>query len=212
VRVALALLASAVLAGCGTNRPEIPEELLRDPDTGTGAGYPEGPYGTDKGEIAYDAKFRGWLTPLTAHTPDALEDVALADYYDPAGRKYELLLVNTAAIWCSVCQSEHQTLPERYAEYSPRGLALVSALFQDEAGEPADLDDLELWVRRFNPPYPMLLDPDFQLGVYATAETAPLNLLVDARTMQILEKFIGDSSTTLWRLVDDELSRREAME
>lgn len=212
-RLLSALSFAAFLGGCGTNKPEIPEELLSDSNGASGADYPEGPYGTDKGDLAANSTFRGWREPLTSeHTSATLEDISFSDYYDPSGRTYELLLVNSAALWCSVCQSEHRTLPEHYAEYSGRGLALVSALFQDEAANPADLNDLKAWVERFDVPYPMGLDPDFQLGVYATADSAPLNLLVDARSMQIIEKFIGDSSTTLWNLVDDELSRREGGE
>ncbi|HEY3496684.1 MAG TPA: redoxin domain-containing protein [Polyangiaceae bacterium] len=207
-----ALLAAALaLAACGTNRPELPEELLRDPGGSERPDYPDGPYGTEPGGILADATFPGWRAPLTSeHTEDALTDIAFSDYHDPDGSRYELLLVNTAALWCSVCQSEHQTLPERHAEYSDRGVVLVSALFQDEGGDPADLNDLKRWVERFDVPFPMLLDADFQLGIYATAETAPLNLLVDARSMRILEKFVGDSSTTLWQRVDDELAEREA--
>jgi hypothetical protein len=211
VRAALVLPFAAALAGCGTNRPEIPEELLRAPDAPATADYPDGPYGVDKGAVVANAEFRGYREPLRSDLSEGeLETVSFADYYDPAGRRYELLLINTAALWCSVCQSEHSVLPERYAEYSARGLMLVSALFQDERTDPADLGDLRLWIRRFDVPFPMLLDPDFQLGAYATAETAPLNLLVDARTMTIIEKFIGDSGTTLWQLVEGELARREA--
>jgi len=211
--LAVLLVLSAALAACGTNKPEIPEELLGDPNASSGSDYPEGPYGTLKGDIAQNAQFRGWPDPLASPTtPETLTSVSLADYYDPSGERYELLLVNSAAIWCTVCQSEHRTLPDRYEQYSGRGFMLLSALFQDEAGNPADANDLKLWVGRFDVPYPMVLDPDFQLGAYATAESAPLNLLIDARNMRIIEKFIGDSSTTLWTLVEDELAAREAME
>jgi hypothetical protein len=87
---------------------------------------------------------------------------------------------------------------------------ILSALFQDREGQPANVSDLALWVETFRTPFPMALDPDYQLGAYAPAASAPLNLLLDARTMRIIEKFTGDQSTVLWRLVEDELSRREA--
>jgi hypothetical protein len=56
----------------------------------------------------------------------------------------------------------------------------------------------------------MALDPDYQLGIYAPAGSAPLNLLLDARTLEILEKFTGDQATVLWPLVEAELTQREA--
>lgn len=208
----LALLAGA----CGTNRPEIPPELLRDQPAASGcetADYPPGPYGDDAGTLAADRCFQGWRAPQkTAHTATALEDVSLGNFYDPDGSRYEILLLNTAAVWCAVCKTEHQTLPEHYAEYAPRGLAVLSALFQNNAGKPAELSDLKTWVEAYDVPFPMVLDPDYQLQDYASAETAPLNLVIDARTMRIMAKFIGNQSRDLWQLIDDELTRREASE
>jgi hypothetical protein len=198
-------------AGCGSNRPEIPPELLGgDSGCGTGA-YPEGPYGVDQDTTASDACFRGWRRPNeTAHTSSTLEDVSFGSFYDPDGDRYELVVVNTAALWCSVCQVEHRDLPVRFEEYSSRGLVILSALFQDERADPADLSDLTAWVETFDVPFPMVLDPAYQLGAYASAETAPLNLVLDARTMRILRKYVGDQSSLLWPFVDGELARREA--
>jgi len=210
------LVATLALGACGTNRPEIPKELLENPGSSTGCDrpdYPSGPYGDDAGQLAVDRCFRGWRAPATTpHTEAALEDVSLGSFYDPMGEKYEILLVNTAAVWCSVCKTEHQTLPDHYAELAPRGLAIVSALFQNNTGAPAALSDLVTWVEAFDVPFPMVLDPDYQLGDYASAETAPLNLVVDARTMRILDKFIGNQGEDLWRTIEAELARREASE
>lgn len=206
------VLVAALAGGCGSNRPEIPPELL-----GNGGGetreYPEGPYGSEPGELAANAEFRGFRRPLTAKLEEsALEDVSLDRYYDPEGARYELILLNSAALWCSVCIEEHRSLPEDYAEFESRGLVVLSALFQDQRGDPADFDDLRAWIQTFKVPFPMVLDPDYQLGVYASAETAPLNLLIDARTMRIVEKFVGDQREPLWSLVGSELSRRESDE
>jgi hypothetical protein len=211
---------AALLSGCGTNRPEIPPELLQNPGYGglapgcAAAGYPSGPYGTDPGSVVANMCFRGWATPDSSpHTEAALENLSLGAFYDPTGKNYELLLINTAAIWCSACKNEHKTLGQHYAELAPRGLALVSALFQDDAGAPATVDDLKLWVETFHVEFPMVLDaPDFQLGIYGSADQSPLNLLVDARSMKILQKVVGDQSSVIWPLIEDELDRRGASE
>lgn len=206
------VLVAVLVGGCGSNRPEIPPELL-----GSGGGetreYPEGPYGSEPGALAANAQFRGFVRPLSARLEEsALEDISLDRFYDPSGSRYELVLLNSAALWCSVCIEEHRSLPDDYAEYEPRGLVVLSALFQDQRGDPADFDDLRAWIQTFDVPFPMVLDRDYQLGVYASAETAPLNLLIDARTMRIVEKFVGDQREPLWTLVSAELSRREAEE
>jgi hypothetical protein len=209
----------AVLAGCGTNRPEIPPELLGSSgDSSLVAGcenpsYPGGPFGTDPGATVVNTCFRGWATPGNGeHTDAALVDLGLGAFYDPTHKQYELLLVNTAALWCAACKAEHQTLGQHYAELAPHGLALVSALFQNNAAEPAGVDNLKQWVETFDVKFPMLLDPDYQLGAYASAETAPLNLLIDARTMRIMQKWVGDQSSVIWPSIEDELTKREAGE
>jgi hypothetical protein len=213
--VTVALLGLA-LGACGTNRPEIPEELLRDPAGSNGCSapdYPAGPYGDDPDTTASNLCFQGFRAPLDApHTASALEDLSLGNFYDPEGKTYEVLLVNTAAVWCSVCKTEHRSLPEHYRELAPHGLAIVSALFQNSKGAPAEFSDLKTWVEAFDVPFPMVLDPDYQLGSYASAETAPLNLVIDARTMQIMHKFIGNQSEDMWRLIADELASREGSE
>jgi hypothetical protein len=197
--------------GCGSNRPEIPPELLAGgSDCGTGA-YPSGPYGVEPDTTADNACFRGWLRPnATPHTAGTLEDISLGSFYDPEGGDHELIVVNTAALWCSVCQVEHRDLPRRHEALAPAGLVILGALFQDERAEPADLSDLTAWVETFDVPFPMVLDPAYQMGAYASAETAPLNLVIDARTMRILRKYVGDQSSLLWPFVEEELGRREA--
>lgn len=207
-----------VLAGCGTNRPEIPAALLGDGETSLAAGcdnpsYPGAPFGTEPGSVVANTCFRGWAAPADVeHTDATLEDIGFGAFYDPTHKRYELLLVNSAALWCAACKAEHQTLGQHYAELAPHGLALVSALFQNNAGDPADTSDLEQWVETFDVKFPMVLDPDYQLGAYASADTAPLNLLVDARTMQIMQKWVGDQSDVIWPLIQDELAKREAAE
>jgi len=209
---ALLLVALAAL-GCGTNRPEIPPELLQPAGSCNSGLYPAGPYGIEVDSTAQNFCFQGWARPdTTEHTQASLQDLAFSTFHDETGERYELLLVNSAAVWCSVCRSEHEDLPARHEEFGPRGLVIFSALFQDAKAEPAKFDDLKVWVETFDTPFPMVLDPAFQLGAYASPETAPLNLLIDARTMKILQKYVGDQSTLLWDFVETELTRREAAE
>ena len=185
------------LLGCGTNRPEIPEELKR---TGNA-------YGSEEGDTVQNFCFLGYRDPQLRGTE--LETVCFYDYHDPNGTKgYALLIVNTAAVWCQACQVEHSTLPDRYRELAPRGLGLLSALFEDADINPAEREHLDAWVATFDVNFPMVLDPEYQMGIYASRDTAPLNLVVDARTMVILKKEIGDHPAVLWPFVEDQLAQR----
>jgi hypothetical protein len=196
------LAALAALGACGSNTPKIPPELLatggcNSPD------YPNGPFGTEEGDTLADACFQGYRNPAKA---SSLETIAFADYYDPTGSKgYQTILINTAAVWCSACRSEHEGLPAKNQAYGPRGLRILSTLFQDARRDPASVADLDTWVKVFSSDYAMVLDPDYQLGSFASAETAPLNLVIDARTMKIEKKLLGDQATVLWPFIDASL-------
>jgi len=201
-------ITALALCACGSNTPKIPPELLatggcNSPD------YPSGPYGVEEGDILADACFQGFRDPSkVSHTESSLQTIAFADYYDPTGSKgYRSILINTAAVWCSACRSEHAGLPEKNREYAAQGLRIVSTLFQNAKGDPATFRDLSTWVDTFDSNYTMVLDPDYQLGAFARADTAPLNLVVDARTMKIEKKLLGDQATVLWPFIDGSLAQ-----
>jgi hypothetical protein len=202
------LLAALVLSACGSNTPKIPPELLASGGCNSPE-YPNGPFGTEEGDTLADACFQGFRNPIRANRSESsLETIAFADYYDPTGSKgYRSILINTAAVWCSACRSEHDDLPEKNREYSPRGLRILSTLFQDARRDPATFRDLDTWVQTFSSDYAMVLDPDYQLGGFASAETAPLNLVVDARTMKIEKKLLGDQAAVLWPFIDASLAK-----
>lgn len=204
----LSVAACFTLLACGSNTPKIPPELLATGGCNS-PNYPSGPFGTEEGDTLADACFQGFRDPSrVSHSESSLETIAFADYYDPSGSKgYQLILINTAAVWCSACRSEHEGLSEKNWEYSPRGLRIVSTLFQDAHGDPATMRDLSAWVDTFDSNYAMVLDPDYQLGDFARAETAPLNLIVDARTMKIEKKLLGDQATVIWPFIDASLAQ-----
>ncbi len=206
-RVSSSVLACFACFACGSNTPTIPPELLQSggcdaPD------YPAGPFGTEEGETLANACFQGFRDPrVVSHEASSLQTIAFADYYDPTGSKgVRLVLIDTSAVWCSACRVEHEGLSSKNDEYAPRGLRLLGTLFQNAKRDPATVKDLANWVETFSSNYAMVLDPDYQLGAFASAETAPLNLVVNARTMKIEKKLLGDQATVLWPFIDAALA------
>jgi hypothetical protein len=210
--LALLLTLGAALLGCGSNAPEVPEELLEGGSSCAAPDYPREGFGTEPGDVAENACFVGYRAPdRVAATEAHRETVALSDFYDPAGTKgVSLLLLNTAAIWCSACVSEHRTLPERQSELAPSGLVILSTLFQDAERNPASLEDVERWIQTFGTNFPMVADPELALGAYASPDSAPLNMLVDPRSMKILRKYVGDQGSVMWPYIESELAARSA--
>jgi len=212
----VSLLASA----CGTNRPDIPDYLLKD-DAGSAAGYPSGPYAAslnDKGLPIEDIEFaKGWLDPKAdGYDPAKLVSIRLSDFYDPDGSKgHELLMLNTAAGWCGACKNEHEgtgtnpSLGEHAAELAPKGLVVLSGLFEDGNFQPAQEKHLVAWAKTYETNFPFVLDPTYKLGTkFAPKDVAPLNLIVDAKTMKLLLGTTGDKSEVIWPFVVGELEKR----
>jgi len=188
-------------AGCGSNAPEIPDELR-----GQSSGF-----GSEPGQLAENFCFQGWHDPKAVGFTGNLESICLYDFNDPIGTKggIELLLVNTSALWCQACRQEHQTLGDNVNQRKSRGLALVSLLFQDNERNPAEAADLGLWTRQYGVEFPMALDPLYQMGRYAPGDTAPLNLLLDAHDkMRILKKWTGNQESVIWPTIDTVLTAR----
>ncbi len=202
---AAALFAGLTLVGCGSGKPQIPEELLEVDDVPLG-NYPAGPYGQEIGDTLGDLSFQGYRDPSTSRE---LEEIRFADFYDPDGEKgVRLLLINTAAAWCQPCQIEHGDLPDRVRQFETQGLAVLSLLFQDQNGDPANLRTLDTWASLFDTNFSMALDPSYQMGLYGPAETPPLNLIVDPSDMTLLATFIGNQEGPMWQFIDRELRRR----
>jgi hypothetical protein len=208
--LALALAASTSLA-CGSNAPEVPKELLATQAGCTAPDYPTEGLGKEPGDVAANLCFEGYrapdrVAPIAGHR----ETIAFSDYYDPAGTKgVSLLLVNTAAIWCMACVDEHRTLPDHARELGPQGLVILSTLFQDANRDGATLEDVERWIANFHTNFPMVADPGVQLDGYASSDLAPLNMVIDPRSMKVLRKFVGNQGT-LWPYIESELKARSA--
>lgn len=217
----VAIVALVVLSalGCGTNRPDIPDDL-KNPSTGTcPSGYPAGPYGAGIGDTAPCLTFQqGWLDPLAAgFDPAALAPISFNDFHDPTGTTNEILLVNTAAIWCQACKVEHggsgqrPSLNEHAETLGPKGLVILSLLFEDGEKEPADEQNLGQWTQSYATAFPMALDPEYQMKVFQPNKSlAPYNVAIDLRTMKVLEFWVGDHPEETWPFIEQILDERAA--
>ncbi len=212
VRLAFAGWTASLALGCGSNAPEVPPELLVAGSGCSAPDYPTDGIGEETGDVVENACFVGYRAPDRVAPSEAhRETIAFSDYYDPAGTKgVSLLLLNTAAIWCSACVAEHGDLPARATELGPQGLVILSGLFEDGQKHPASVEDVERWITNFHTNFPMVADPYLYLGPYASTALAPLNMVVDARTMKILRKYVGDQGAVMWPYIESELKARSA--
>ncbi len=135
----------------------------------------------------------------------------LSEFYDPAGTKgIKLIWINASAVWCSVCRAEMRDIKNNgvHAAFGPKGVQLIVTLFEDNKSGPARPLDLHNWgsAAEHSIDFPLLLDPGFKLGAFFTSDATPLNMLVDARTMRVLDATMGYSSD-YWDGVDKLLAK-----
>jgi thiol-disulfide isomerase/thioredoxin len=117
---------------------------------------------------------------------DPVTTIRLADQLAAARPGTKILMVNAAAGWCDPCQREAAALSALRATYEPRGVAILTAVFQDPQGEPVDETFARTWAETFSLSVPVLIDTEFQSGAYFQANTMPANMFVDAETSEIL--------------------------
>lgn len=175
------------------------------------AEYPAGPFGTNTGSTIANYNFRGWLKPTEAKSESApqgwdekqFEDVYMSDFYDPDGTKgIKIIMLNASAVWCTVCRAEYSKFKAEgtYLKYKAMGAEFISAIFEDAKNppNPAKPSDLSYWGVTYSVEFPMILDPGFKLGQFFTADATPMNLLIDAKTMKIVGKYLGGDTTAMF--------------
>ncbi len=205
----LAALVAVVLAGCTSealraapDQEQEPADVPAAPRPSSVKEYPPGPYGRAAGATIANLSFLGWRDPRAANfDPQHLEKVELADFYNPDGSKSDVdfIVLNASAVWCSVCRSEYRHIinADIYGTYRPRGLEILGVLFEDVNYDPAKPSDLVVWggPDGFDLPFGLVLDPAFKTGAYFGSDATPMNLLIDAHTMRIIEVTMGYSGT-----------------
>jgi hypothetical protein len=173
--------------------------------------YPEAPYGYAEGSTVPNFDFLGWSEPATVNFDiNQLENIDLAHFYDPDGSKgVELLMVSAVAVWCSVCQVEYAELRDNatYETYQSRGLEMLGVLFEDADAGPARYSDLVTWSRVFEVNFPFVIDPGFKIGAFFDRSATPMNMVVDAKTMEIIVSMTG-YNPEIYGLIDRELAAR----
>jgi hypothetical protein len=197
--------------------PELPSDLavtLERERLAPGyvdASYPNGPYGFVQGSVVPNMDFLGWASPSdTGYDLERIESIHLGQFYDPDGDKgIELLMVNASAVWCTVCQAEFLDLREAgvYAELKPRGLEVLGVLFEDSDALPARYSDMQTWARVFEVAFPFVIDPGFKMGAFFDRSATPMNMVIDARTMELLISMTG-YNPELYEWIERELTAR----
>lgn len=177
--------------------------------------YPEGPYGHGVGATVPNLSFLGWRNPSAAqYDTEQFEVINLSDFYNPSGEegKPRIIALNASAVWCTVCRAEYRQLQNSrtYENYRPKGVEIIGVLFEDNDSNPAKPNDLNRWGSVYEVSFPLVLDPSFKTGQFFASDATPMNLLINASNMQILNVTMGYDATSpqdYWGAIDKWLAR-----
>jgi hypothetical protein len=155
------------------------------------------------GNVIQNFTFLGYANP-TPGTPTTdkgtVTQISLADFYDPANKKYKVLHISVAATWCKYCNQEAQAVTASgvVAGLAKDDAVILSALTEGETqGTGATLSDLQAWIRTWTVDYDMVLDPEgMNLGIFFPESALPFNADIDVRTMEILDGAVGYDGMT----------------
>lgn len=155
------------------------------------AQYPPGPYGTNEGSVIAELSWSGYVDSDADSDNDPFNEspttISLRDYYvgfDPGAR---VILLNSSAGWCGACQEEAASLKQLDSSYRSRGARFIMAMFEDTNGSAADTNFAKTWGEWFDLAFPVVADPQDKLGPYYQDSSVPMNILIDASDMTIID-------------------------
>jgi hypothetical protein len=198
----LAALGASTLVGCGSNTTggAGPTAMVvigssLNPD---GFSYPSPPggyghtarIGQTPGSIIQNFKFYGYPN---GDTSNGLQTISLSDYYDPCSKRYALLRISVAGVWCVPCNEETDAIVADKATIDSERVVVIQALGDGPTmGIGATSSDLQGWITTHKSNFTEMLDPGLvNLGSFFDASAIPWNCDIDPRTMEILQAATG---------------------
>ena len=207
-RPVLGLLLALLACACGSSgSPAASGEGDAGDDGGTdlnpdGVPYPSpaGGYGhtprsgSTPGSIIQNFQFQGYLN---GDDTQPLTTISLANYYDPCNKRYKLIHLSVAAVWCVPCNEETTDLVAAQASLESQQIVVLQALDQGAVeGTAATVSDLQYWINEHMSNFTEMLDPGLHnFGGFFNAAAIPWNADVDPRTMELLDSSDGYSGS-----------------
>ena len=141
------------------------------------------------GSIMQDFAITGYITNGDG-LPDTPMVIKLSEF---AKNGYKVILLNAAAGWCGPCQQETMGFKSLAAKYPELGIYQI--LFDNVGqGQIPTLSFLNQWTKALKPFGATGIDPERNIVPINTGGSTPLNMIIDAKTLKVLQKFNGAPS------------------
>lgn len=129
------------------------------------------------------------LLAMRSRSPALAADFAVPDLSGQAVRlsayRGKVVLLNLWTTWCPPCREEMPSMEKLYLQLKDRGFVLL-AVSQDEGGKAL----VEPFVEQFKLTFPVLVDPEHQVGDRYQVWGYPESFLID-REGRVVDRIIG---------------------
>ena len=170
--------------------------------------YPGGPYALTKGKVAPDLELDGVDEdgqPAVVH---------LHDYFTPEARSAQLLLVEVdGGLWCGTCRWFGAHAAE-IANHGGDRVRRLEVIVGNRDNAPATPSDAARWQSEFAlVDTAVAVDPAFSLGAVLEGEraTLPLFVMLDTRTMRIVDSLSNPAPADLGFRIDSDLAELDGV-
>jgi hypothetical protein len=121
-----------------------------------------------------------------------LQTVSLADYLDPEQKRHKVLDIQISQVWCSICSVETETTSQIIGELTAEGAVFLQVMTSgSDASRGPALEEVDAWVDRHKMTYTLAIDVRSRRMAGIGVSTVPWDILVDTRTMEILDSSAG---------------------
>ena len=206
------------LVGCTAGSGDPVNPIPGSGDVVIDQEYPTANLGSTVGTVIKNYLFDGYLDPSTSMGENAETPISLGDFYNPTGEGVygadspfaegtpipKALVMNAGAVWCGPCKEEAANeLPKHFDHLGPKGMQLFFILFDSaKPGEAASFNDLDNWTGTFDVRYPAGIDPKRHMADIGDPSQFPFNVIIDTKTMQIVDFVTGIPPETFWQKVE----------
>lgn len=192
------LVAMTLVASCAKDDgpPDFP-----DPDVPGRDANPDGvPYPTDSiGGLERSSTRPGQRIPnmtfqayVDGDRSKGLQTVSLADFYDPQQKRHKVLDIQISQTWCSICSVETDSTVQVIDQLRGEGAVFLQVMTSgNDASKGPALEDVDGWVARHAMTYTLAIDVRGRRMSSVGVSTVPWDILVDTRTMEILDSSAG---------------------
>ena len=107
---------------------------------------------------------------------------------------HKLIFFNAVAGWCGYCQAETKEFPKLNYEMYPKGVVIFQVIYDGYNQKQWTVPNekvLRSWVKGLKPQGVIGVDPERHVSPINTGGSTPLNMIIDAKTRKVLEKWNG---------------------